>query len=230
MTSESSADRPFLVIAVDGGAASGKSSTSRALASRFNFLHVDTGAHYRAVALACLRAGVSYEDRSALHEFLRSMNLTALIRGNESLVCLAGQAPLLADLRSEAVNQVVSGFAAEPMVREAVKAYQRRQVILARERGFAGIIMDGRDIGTVILPDADLKLFLQADPATRQKRRELEGASDTVSDRDRKDSSRATAPLMAAEDAVVIDNSHLSLEEVVESIVRLLPASFSNHA
>ncbi|HSH09887.1 MAG TPA: (d)CMP kinase [Oceanipulchritudo sp.] len=223
MINKPNRDKPFLVVAVDGGAASGKSSTSRELARRFNFLHVDTGAHYRAVALACLQAGVSWKDTANLRPFLQSMRLSARIKGHESLVCFRNsEPPLQEDLRSEAVNRVVSGFAAEPLVREAVKAYQRGQVDLAREQGFAGIIMDGRDIGTVILPDADLKIFLKADPAMRQRRRELEGGADTVTDRDRKDSTRATAPLMAAEDAVVIDNSHLSLPQVVEQVVALL--------
>ncbi len=216
--------RPFLVIAVDGGAASGKSSTSRELARRFNLLHVDTGAHYRAVALACHRAGIDPHDLEGLRDFLRRLRLGARVDGHESLVCLDdGEPPRLEDLRSEAVNAIVSGFAAEPLVRQSVKAYQRGQVELARSRGFSGIIMDGRDIGTVILPDADLKIFLTADEATRQKRRELEGASETVSDRDRKDSSRATAPLKPASDAVIIDNSSLSLDEVVDRVAGLFP-------
>jgi cytidylate kinase len=108
-------------------------------------------------------------------------------------------------------------------VREAVKSYQREQVDVARQEGFAGVVMDGRDIGTVILPDADLKVFLQADPDTRQRRREMEGATDVIRDRDRRDSSRATAPLKPASDAVVIDNSEIGLEEVVDIIIGLLP-------
>jgi len=228
MTQTEDSPNRFVVVAVDGGAASGKSSTSRELARRFNLLHVDTGAHYRAVALACHRAGIDPRDHERLELFLREMNLSSRLVGHESLVCLgSGEPPRQEDLRSEAVNAVVSGFAAEPMVREAVKAYQRGHVQLARSRGYAGLVMDGRDIGTVILPDADLKIFLIADEATRQKRRELEGASETVSDRDRKDASRATAPLKPAPDAVTIDNSHLSLEEVVRRVESLMAARLS---
>jgi cytidylate kinase len=233
MTNNPGQTPPFLVIAVDGGAASGKSTTSRELARRLNLLHVDTGAHYRAVAHACLQAGVAPQDRAALAGFLRSMRLGSRVRGHASLVCLGDAGPPAEqDLRSEAVNRSVSQFAAEPLVREAVKAYQRAQVELARQHGFAGVIMDGRDIGTVILPDADLKVFLKADPATRQRRRELDDGtgSDAVSDRDRQDSSRATAPLMAAPDAVVIDNSDLSLQQVVERVLRLLDGVSPRHA
>ena len=223
MTNDSSQTKLFRVVAIDGGAASGKSSTSRIIADRLNFLHVDTGSHYRAVSFACLQAGLQPEDSPGLRQFLAQLSLSARIIGRESLIAFRQEdPPRQQDLRSEAVNQNVSQFAALPFVREAVKAYQRDQVTLARNSGFAGIVMDGRDIGTVILPDADLKIFLKADPATRQLRRELEGGADTVSARDRVDSSRATAPLRPASDAVVIDNSNLSIEEVVDLIVRLL--------
>lgn len=217
-------DQPgFKVLALDGGAASGKSSTARLLASRRNFLHVDTGSHYRAVALACLRAGVPPDEGEPLGAFLRRLVLTSRIIDRESRVCLGDQPPVEpAELRTEAVNRCVSQFAAVPAVREAVKAYQRSQVGLARNSGFAGIVMDGRDIGTVILPDADLKVFLTADPQTRQHRRVLEGAVDVVADRDKRDSSRATAPLKPAPDAVVIDNSDIPLEAVVGKILALL--------
>lgn len=227
MTSESINPKRFIVVAIDGGAASGKSSTSRELARRYNLLHVDTGAHYRAVALACLRAGIDPHDRARLEHFLQTLVLSTRLQDHESLVCLGdGEPPAHEDLRSEPVNAIVSGFAAEPMVRQAVKAYQRGQVDLARSSGFSGIIMDGRDIGTVILPDADLKVFLTADEATRQKRRELEGALETVSDRDRKDSSRATAPLRPAPDAVIIDSSRLTLQQVVDRVAGLFPEDF----
>ena len=224
MTNKAPAAKPFTVLAIDGGAASGKSSTSRLIAERCHFLHVDTGSHYRAVSLACLNAGITPGDSHALQDFILRLRLSSRIVKNESLVCFeGGEPPRQEDLRSEAVNQTVSQFAALPLVRDAVKAYQRSQIPLARNNGFAGVVMDGRDIGTVILPDADLKVFLTADADTRQRRRELEGGADTVSARDRVDSSRATAPLRPAEDAVTIDNSTLSLEAVVHTILELLP-------
>jgi cytidylate kinase len=227
MTNNPNEPRPFHVIAIDGGAASGKSSTSRQIAERCRFLHVDTGSHYRAVAFICLEAGLPPVDTPTLREFLTHLELSSIIQDNESLICFHGTRCLQQeDLRSEAVNQSVSQFAALPFLREAVKEYQRGQIDLARDNGFVGIVMDGRDIGTVILPNADLKIFMKADPATRERRRELEGGSDTILDRDRQDSSRSTAPLKAAEDALVIDNSFMSLEEVVREILQLVPPVF----
>jgi cytidylate kinase len=215
--------KPFRVLAIDGGAASGKSSTSKELARRYNLMHVDTGSHYRAVSLACLKEGIEPLDSPRLRTFVDNLVLGSAVEGNESRICLQDSTPLQQqDLRSEAVNNVVSPFSALTFIREAVKTYQRSQVTLAREMGFDGIVMDGRDIGTVILPDADLKIFLVADTATRQRRRELEGATDTIADRDKRDASRKTAPLKAAGDAIVIDNSNLTLQEVVDRISSLL--------
>ncbi len=224
MTSEPSASRPFLVVAIDGGAASGKSSTARELARRFDLLHVDTGSHYRTLALACLEAGLPPEDTPRLRGFLAGLHLDTRLQGRESRLAIGGQPPPPpAALRSERVNQAVSLYAAIPALRHAVMAYQRGQVELARKAGFAGLVMEGRDIGTVILPDAGLKVFLTATAATRQHRRAAEGSSETVALRDQVDSARATAPLRPAPDAVVIDNSRLPLEAVVDRIAALLP-------
>ena len=223
MTKHPSDRDRFRVVAIDGGAASGKSSTSRALASRCGFLHVDTGSHYRAVTHVCLLSGIPPNDGLNLRRFLSELSFETVVDKRESLIAFAGFPGFSeADLRSAEVNRNVSQFAALPLIREAVKVYQREQVNLARTAGFKGIVMDGRDIGTVILPEADPKIFLTADPTARQKRRSLEGGVDTIADRDKFDSSRVTAPLRPAEDAVIIDNSCLSLDEVVERIIRLL--------
>lgn len=224
MTNNCQALRPFYTVAIDGGAASGKSSTSIRLAERMNFMHVDTGSHYRAVTHACILKGVDAGELESLIPFLLELRFSSLVRDHECLICLQPNQPLDNEqLRSPEVNAQVSQFSAVPAVRDAVKSYQREQVEVAQREGFAGVVMDGRDIGTVILPDADLKVFLQADPDTRQRRRELEGATDAIRDRDRRDSSRATAPLKPASDAVVIDNSEIGLEEVVDAIIGLLP-------
>jgi len=213
---------PFKIVAVDGGAASGKSSTSRGVAERLNFLHVDTGAHYRALTLACINAGIDPVDTPALEQFLATLRLETIIEGRDARVCLNGTAPSAEALRGEAVNNAVSRFAAVPQVRTAVKRYQRDQARVAREAGFAGLIMDGRDIGTVIFPEADLKVFLFADEATRDQRRKDEGQSDSIRARDQIDQSRKTAPLRPADDAVRIDNSTLSLEQVIDRVCALL--------
>lgn len=219
---ESSETTSFVVVAIDGGAASGKSSTARLLAERKNFLHVDTGRHYRALAFMCLRHEVPARAGERLEEAVGSLLLDSEMAGRESRIRINGEVPEEADLRSPEVNAAVSAYAAQPVLREAVKAYQRGEVERARAAGFAGIVMEGRDIGTVILPQADLKIFLVADAAMRQERRHAEGGNDVIADRDRSDSSRQTAPLRPAEDAVVIDNSSLSLEAVVGRIEELV--------
>ncbi|MEX0331993.1 MAG: (d)CMP kinase, partial [Puniceicoccaceae bacterium] len=139
MTNNPEADTPFRVIAIDGGAASGKSSTSRRLAEMCHWLHVDTGSHYRAVALAALQAGLEPRDTPELRQFIASLELSSHVERNESHICFnAGEPPRPADLRSEPVNQAVSPLSAIPFVREAVKAYQQQQVELARDEGFKG--------------------------------------------------------------------------------------------
>lgn len=212
---------PFLIIAVDGGAASGKSSTSRRVAAALHLLHIDTGTHYRAVTHAALVAGIEPSESEALAAFLQELEFATEIEDREGRIRLNGRVPADADLRSAGVNAEVSKFAALPSVRNAVKAYQREQAQVAEDAGFHGLIMDGRDIGTVIFPDARLKIFLVADEATRTTRRAIEGHTDAIAARDRMDAKRTTAPLLAAEDAVVIDNSQLTLEQVVEQVIAL---------
>ncbi len=226
MTSNCQTIKSFNVIAIDGGAASGKSSTSIRLAEKCNLLHVDTGSHYRAVTHACLQKGVEARETPELKKVVGDLTFSTRIRGHEAQMSIVGRPPLSnSELRSPEVNAQVSPMSAIPLVREAVKTYQRQQVEVARLNGFSGIVMDGRDIGTVILPDADLKIFLKADPAKRQLRRQLEGGTDAIGDRDKRDASRTTAPMKPAEDAVIIDNSDISLEEVVDRIVQLLSES-----
>jgi len=223
MTNNRTTDPSFFVVAIDGGAASGKTSTSRLLSKKRHFLHVDTGSHYRAVTRACMDAGVPPVEGEKLQAFLDGLSLGTVIVDCESLLGINGEAPYGTKvLRSEEVNHQVSPYSALPQVRHSVKAYQRSQVALAREAGFEGIIMDGRDIGTVILPHADLKVFLIADEATRQRRRSLEGSRDTIAARDKTDSTRSVAPLKPAADALVLDNSGLSLPEVAAKIEILL--------
>lgn len=212
----------FCVVAIDGGAASGKSSTSRTLAARCGFLHVDTGSHYRAVTYACVKAGVPPLESPQLDRFLKQLKLETVVEEREGYVSLNGKVSREADLRSPEINRQVSHFAALPMVREFVKQHQRDQSRVARDAGFRGLIMEGRDIGTMIFPDAHLKVFLQADPDTRQARRLREGQEDTVGDRDRIDSTRKASPMHAADDAVVIDNSSIGLQDVVEIIIQEL--------
>lgn len=213
---------PFKVVALDGGAASGKSSSSRLLAERRHFLHIDTGAHYRAVTAEALKAGLEPMDGPALQALLSGLRFESELSERAGLLKINGRVPDDATLRTEEVNVAVSKFAAIPAVRDAVKRYQKSQVEVARAHGFNGIVMDGRDIGSVILPDADLKVFLYADSQTREKRRQDQGIKDAIAKRDDMDAQRKTAPLTAAPDAVKIDNSALTLEDVVAKIEALL--------
>lgn len=211
--------KKFLVIAVDGGAASGKSSTSRGLAAKHNLMHVDTGAHYRTVALSLLRRGITgTEPFLAAENPLENLDLGTEVREREAAMSIGGTVPADSEIRNDAVNAVVSQFAAIPAVRQFLFNYQRSQKDVARERGFDGLIMDGRDIGSVIFPDADLRIFLTADPEARARRRAAEGIADSVAERDRLDSSRKAAPLACPEGATKIDSTYLTLEQVVEKI------------
>lgn len=211
----------FISIAVDGGAASGKSSTSRLVAARLNLLHVDTGAHYRTVTLALLRAGVGPEDAARAPAVLATLTVRTVVEGRAARLAFGATPPADADIRTPEVNAAVSRFAAIPEVRRFLFAYQRDQVREARERGFAGLIMEGRDIGSAILPDADLRLFLEADLEARAARRAAEGVADAVAARDRADASRAASPMTCPEGATRLDNTHLTLEQVVDKIVAL---------
>jgi CMP/dCMP kinase len=215
----------FLIVAVDGGAASGKSSLARALAQRFNFLHVDTGSHYRAVTLALRKAGVAPENVEMVDAALQNLPLTTRIEGRAARIALGGKVPDAVDLRAPEVNANVSKFAALPAVRRFLFGYQRSQAEFAQSQNFAGLVMEGRDIGSVIFPDAPLRLFLTADPTTRAQRRAAEGQADAVAERDRLDSARATAPLTCPPGAIVIDSSRLSLEDVVARASALVEAN-----
>ncbi len=208
----------FVVVAVDGGAASGKSSTSKSLASRLGLLHVDTGAHYRSLTAALLKSGTPADDVSAIDAVLSKFILGTRIMGNSAHLTINGQVIDAASLRTESVNAAVSKFAALAVVRGALLNYQRAQVNLAKAAGFGGLIMEGRDIGSVVLPDANVRIFLQADADARCARRASEGQSDAITQRDLLDSTRKIAPLVCPVGSLCIDNTCLTLEEVVGQI------------
>lgn len=207
------------VIAVDGPAASGKGTIARALAKHFGLPHMDTGLLYRAVALNLWRWG---GDPGNEFEALRACNELNLNPDDP-------------ELRSEPVSKIASIVSAYPSVRSA---------LLKRQRDFAeqdaGAVLDGRDIGTVIAPDADVKLFVTASPEVRAKRRlkelDLRGMTahfdDVLADihaRDQRDSSRAAAPLHPATDAILLDTSHLDVEQSIAEAIRLSEERLSAH-
>jgi len=212
------------VIAVDGPAGAGKSSASRALARRLGFGYVDTGAMYRAVGVLAAERGIDPDDAAALGRLVAALDFE-LARDGERL--LVGGRDLSAAIRRPEAGGLASRVSTQPVVRQ-------RLVALQRALGAAGgVVMEGRDIGTVVFPDARVKLYLTADPATRAARRaaELRAAAATVdeaalarelAERDRRDAGRAHSPLRPAADAVVLDTTALTLEEVVEAMERVV--------
>ena len=218
------------LIAVDGPAGAGKSTIGALVGERLGYLFLDTGAMYRAVALVALERGVSTEDGPTLAELAREANLSvgpATVRDGRTYTVLLGGRDVTWAIRDAAVDRVVSQVARHPEVREAMLAQQRRYA----ERG--RVVMVGRDIGTVVLPDADLKVFLTASANERARRRGEELAArgvvrarqellHEILRRDQLDSERAVAPLRAAEDAVVIDTEGHTVGEALERVMHVI--------
>ncbi len=211
------AQSSFIIVAIDGGAASGKSSSSRTLSERFNLLHVDTGSYYRALTSELLRRGVAAADLPAVKTALAGLRLGTRVEGRSAQMEIDGRVAG-DEIRSGEVNDHVSHFAAIPEMRAALLAYQRGQADVARIHGFRGLVMEGRDIGSVIFPQADFRFFLHADPAERARRRKNEGQQDSIVERDRLDSSRKASPLTVPAGATSIDTTFVTLDQVVEQM------------
>jgi len=211
------ASSPFIIVAIDGGAASGKSSSSRTLSDRFDLLHVDTGSFYRALTAEMLRRGVRPDDLPALQSALADIKLSTRLRGRSAEMEINGRVAG-DEIRSREVNDAVSPFAAIPELRSALLAYQRGLAGVAREKGFRGLVMEGRDIGSVIFPQADFRFFLHADAGERERRRAGQGLHDQIRERDRIDSSRKTSPLTCSDGATSINTTHVTLDQVVEQM------------
>jgi cytidylate kinase len=215
------AGKPFIIVAIDGGAASGKSSTSRLLSERFNLLHADTGSYYRAVTAEMLRRGASSADVGSVKAVLAELSLKTRISGRSAQIEISGRVPG-DEIRGREVNEAVSHFAAIPEIRAALLAYQRGQAEAARKEGFGGLVMEGRDIGSAIFPDADFRFFLHADASERERRREKQGQQDQVTERDRLDASRKASPFSRPEGAVAIDTTRLAIADVVDRMASLI--------
>ncbi len=220
------------VIAIDGPAGSGKSTTARAVAERLALAHLDSGALYRAVTLAALDSECELSAQR-LVALVRALPVRLVLTDRGFRPEVAGT-DVSAAIRMERVNDHVSAVSAIPEVREWVNG-QLREAVRQHPRG---AVMDGRDIGTVVFPEAALKVFLIADPEERARRRlvqegaspdprRVQDAAQELARRDDADSRRAVAPLLKARDAVVLDTTKLSFEEQVERIVRLARNVFS---
>ncbi len=209
-------------IAIDGPAASGKSTTARLLSKKLGYLYIDTGAMYRAATLAVLRAGIDVQDEQAVERCVRENKITLRIKNGEQRTYLNDED--VSDLiRTPEINNVISIISSYPKVRQILIEQQRA---LAKE---GGIVMDGRDIGTVVLPDAELKVFLVAGLEERARRRQkdlekqgirlsLEEIKDEIARRDKLDSERDMSPLRKAPDARELDTTNLTIEQQVEII------------
>ena len=213
-----------MIVAIDGPSGAGKSSLTKLLAQRLGYIHIDTGAMFRSVALSAQRAGIASDDDAALEKLCRGLDI-AFSRDGETVRVLLNGEDVSSAIRSEEIGLLTSSISARKPVRDALLAMQRKM----GESG--GVILEGRDIGTVVFPDAEVKFFLSASAEERGRRRYLELAArgeqvtleETIAKvvaRDRQDEGREHAPLRQAEDAICIDSTTLSIEEVLELMER----------
>ena len=210
-------------IAIDGPSAAGKSTIAKALAKKLNYIHLDTGAMYRSTALKAIQSNISFDDESSLVEMLKGTEITLTPDGK---VFLDGN-DVSTDIRKDEVSLAASSVSKNPLVRsELVKRQQK----MAESKGF---IMDGRDIGTVVLKDAEVKVFMTASAEARATRRynqdialglptsDIETIAKEIAQRDYQDTHRAASPLLKADDAVEIDTSDMEIQQVVDAIYKL---------
>ncbi|MBK1833864.1 (d)CMP kinase [Roseibacillus ishigakijimensis] len=202
----------FRAIAIDGPAASGKSTVARRLAEDWGLTMVNSGAMYRAVTWEVLRRDIAPEASAEIVALLPQVQWGCVIRDGQTVMKVDEVEPTLEQLKSDEVNAAVSHIAAIPEVRELLVAKQREFLALG------DLVMEGRDIGTVVFPDTPYKVFVTASEEVRSQRRAAEGADDAVSERDKRDSERKTSPLRVADGAILVDSSDLAIEEVVAKV------------
>ena len=218
-------------IAIDGPAGAGKSTIARRVAKELSFIYVDTGAMYRAMALYLLRREVNKDDTEQIGNICQDAEISIEYQNGEQIVLLNDE-NVNSYLRTEEVGNMASVSSAVPRVREKLLSLQRK---LARDMS---VVMDGRDIGTTILPDADVKIYLTASSLTRAKRRYLElqekgtvcnldEIQKDIEERDQRDMNREISPLRQAEDAVLVDSSDLTIQQVVDRILQIFRSKTS---
>jgi cytidylate kinase len=214
-----------LTIAIDGPVGSGKSTLARRVAGLLGYVYIDTGAMYRALALKALRRNISFDAASQLENLAGETHIDLRPHDGTQQVFLDGE-DVTTEIRSPEVSQAASKIAVVPGVRHVLVAEQRR----CGEQG--GVVMEGRDIGSVVFPNAELKIFLTASPEARAERRwrehqqkgdaiDLARTLDEIHERDKRDSQRASSPLVRASDAVVVDSTAMEPEEVARLVVML---------
>lgn len=212
-------------IAIDGPAGAGKSTIAKIVAKELGFIYVDTGAMYRTIALACFRAGIKADEAEKVIAKLDDIEVTLGYDNGTQKVYLNGEDVSL-EIRREEIGNMTSAIAVYEKVRENMVEMQRE---LAAKND---VVMDGRDIGTAVLPNADLKIYLTASSRTRAERRckelvekgvncDIDTVEKDIIDRDYRDMHRKISPLTQAEDAVLVDSSNMSIDEVVKKIIKL---------
>ena len=209
----------MIVVAIDGPAGAGKSTIAKALATRLNLRYLDTGAMYRAVTFAAIQSGLDLSDQESVSDLTQK---SEMILTNDS-VSINGMDATKA-IRGEVVTAAVSAVAANSLVRTELRQRQRQWIA-----DHNGGVVEGRDIGSVVFPDATLKVYLTASPLVRAQRRVaqtggvVEQIADAIAARDSQDSTRSDSPLLKTEDAITIDTSNRSIDQVLDQIVALLP-------
>jgi cytidylate kinase len=220
--------RKRLTIAIDGPSGAGKSTVARFLAKRLGYVYIDTGAMYRSVALRVKEKGISPEDELALNQLASSLHITFITEGEQTRVCCDGE-DITSAIRSPEISRLASYISKQKGVREALVQMQRE---MGKE---GGVILEGRDIGTVVFPDADVKFYLDAKSDERVRRRyhemvekgvkvDFKETQEELIQRDHNDMHRIHSPLKKANDALFIDSTHRPVEEVVEEMVHMVKA------
>jgi cytidylate kinase len=203
------------VIAIDGPAASGKSSVARELARRLGFVYVNSGALYRAITWYVLQRGIGPDDEVGIAQTIESVHINCRLENNESRVCIDDVDPKT-HLRDDPVNKAVSQVSTVPQV---------RKIVTEKIRNYArshDVVVEGRDIGSVVFPLTPCKFYIDASPEVRFRRRAAENQRDEIAVRDLADSARPASPLTVAPDAQVIDTSYLTIEQVIDKIAEQL--------
>lgn len=218
--------RKKLTIAIDGPSGAGKSTVAQSLAKRLGYIYIDTGAMYRSVALKVKERGISPEDESALKELASSLPITFAIEGDQTHVFCDGE-DITSTIRTPEISRLASSISKQKEVRKSLVQMQRK---MGKE---GGVILEGRDIGTVVFPDADVKFYLDAESDERVRRRyhemvqkgikvDFKETREELVQRDHDDMHRMHSPLKKANDALWIDSTHRSVEEVVEEMVSIM--------
>jgi CMP/dCMP kinase len=214
-----------LIITIDGPSGAGKTTASKLLAHRLGYRYVDTGALYRGVALEAMSAGLNPDDNTGLENVLSSLKMK-FVYGEKGLRLISNDSDITDKIRTPEISMFASAASARPVVRNFLLKLQRE---LGRKKG---VVFEGRDMGTIVFPDADVKFYLDASHETRSLRRYQELKSETsqtlqdvkkdIKRRDKNDSARDLAPLKPAEDAVIIDSTHFSAQDVVNRMVNVI--------